>query len=117
MREHLDTYAEKDDGSEKEFWISFYNLAVRLAGWLSICLWALCIVSLDCSEEKVYGTSVDKRVLPQHAIGIDSSTMGAPSPCQMRWPSRPTHKGWGAVRGPLKHLQHSSDATAALIVY
>ena len=27
VREHLDTYAERgDDGGDKEFWISFYNL-------------------------------------------------------------------------------------------
>lgn len=26
MREHLDTYAERDDGGNKEFWVSFYNL-------------------------------------------------------------------------------------------
>lgn len=26
VREHLDTYAERDDGSDKEFWASFYNL-------------------------------------------------------------------------------------------
>lgn len=29
VREHLDTYAEKEDGSDKEFWVSFYNLPVR----------------------------------------------------------------------------------------
>lgn len=34
VRQHLDTYAEKDDGSDKEFWISFYNLPVRLCVWL-----------------------------------------------------------------------------------
>jgi DNA replication licensing factor MCM6 len=26
VREHLDTYAERDDGGDKEFWVSFYNL-------------------------------------------------------------------------------------------
>lgn len=29
VREHLDTYAEKDDGSDKQFWLSFYNLQVQ----------------------------------------------------------------------------------------
>jgi DNA replication licensing factor MCM6 len=26
VRDHLDIYVERDDGSEKEFWVSFYNL-------------------------------------------------------------------------------------------
>lgn len=26
VREHLDTYVERDDGAEKEFWLSFFNL-------------------------------------------------------------------------------------------
>ena len=26
VRQHLDTYAEKDDGSDREFWVSFHNL-------------------------------------------------------------------------------------------
>ncbi|KAL6782688.1 MCM6 [Auxenochlorella protothecoides x Auxenochlorella symbiontica] len=26
VRQHLDTYAEQEDGSPKEFWVSFYNL-------------------------------------------------------------------------------------------
>lgn len=26
VREHLDTYAERDDGTQKEFWVSFFNL-------------------------------------------------------------------------------------------
>lgn len=29
VRQHLDTYAEQEDGSPKEFWVSFYNLEVR----------------------------------------------------------------------------------------
>lgn len=28
VREHLDTYAETEDGGAKEFWVSFYNLEV-----------------------------------------------------------------------------------------
>lgn len=26
VRQHLDTYAEREDGGDREFWISFYNL-------------------------------------------------------------------------------------------
>ena len=50
VREHLDTYAEKDDGSEKEFWVSFFNLAVRVAGGLNVFFWALWMATFSALQ-------------------------------------------------------------------
>ena len=32
VRSHLDTYAEREDGADKEFWVSFYNLEASTPG-------------------------------------------------------------------------------------
>lgn len=64
VRQHLDTYAEQEDGSPKEFWVSFYNLEVRRL--------------TSAKEVTSYQPCAHARVSSLHAIRTHTCTEVAP---------------------------------------